>query len=145
MSSPSADYPERLDPILLERQRRRYASRAIVYLVLLNCVAALLILGSLIHLAGEVPAPRKMADAMLVFGAGAAIALGSTFFAYLRRTVRLQAPQRIPLSVGLWAAVSLMRDGGPLAAYWQEQNARVWSRHSSPLSSTTGPNEGCAR
>ena len=39
---------------------------------------------------------------MLVFGAGAAIALGSTFFAYVRRTVRLQAPDRVPLRVTLW-------------------------------------------
>jgi hypothetical protein len=43
-----------------------------------------------------------MMDAMLVFGIGAAIALGSTFFAYVRRTVRLQAPERIPLRVSLW-------------------------------------------
>jgi hypothetical protein len=39
---------------------------------------------------------------MLVFGSGAAAALSSTFFAYLRRTVRLQAPERVPLRNLLW-------------------------------------------
>jgi hypothetical protein len=102
MSIPPAEYPDALDPLLLERQRRRYASRAIAYLVLLNGVAALVLLLSLTHLAAEVPQPRRLADAMLVFGIGAAVALGSSFFAYLRRTVRLQAPERVPLRVSLW-------------------------------------------
>jgi hypothetical protein len=105
MSIPPTDYREGLDEtdsLLLERQRRRYASRAIAYLVLLNGVAALILLASLPHLAGQVTQPGRMMDAMLVFGIGAAIALGSTFFAYVRRTVRLQAPERIPLRVSLW-------------------------------------------
>ena len=102
MSIPPAEYPDALDPLLLERQQRRYASRAIAYLVLLNGVAALVLLLSLTHLAAEVPQPRRLADAMLVFGIGAAVALGSSFFAYLRRTVRLQAPERVPLRVSLW-------------------------------------------
>jgi hypothetical protein len=91
-----------IDPLFIERQRRRYASRAIAYLVLLNGVAALILLVSLTQMAAEVPQPRRLADAMLVFGGGAAIALGSSFFAYLRRTVRLQAPERGPLRVSLW-------------------------------------------
>jgi hypothetical protein len=102
MSLPPVGYGEELDPIPLERQRRRYASRAIAYLVLLNGVAALILLGNLSRFAKHVPEPLMLVDAMLVFGAGAAIALGSTFFAYVRRTVRLQAPERVPLRVGLW-------------------------------------------
>ena len=102
MSLPPVDYGEELDPISLERQRRRYASRAIAYLVLLNGVAALILLGSLSRWAKHVPEPLMLVDAMLVFGAGAAIALGSTFFAYVRRTIRLRAPERVPLRVGLW-------------------------------------------
>jgi hypothetical protein len=102
MSLPPVDYGEELDPISLERQRRRYASRAIGYLVLLNGVAALILLASLSRWAKHIPEPLLLVDAMLVFGAGAAIALGSTFFAYVRRTVRLQAPERVPLRVGLW-------------------------------------------
>ena len=105
MSIPPADHREGLDevdPLILERQRRRYASRAIAYLVLLNGVAALILLATLPKLAAQVPEPRGIVDAMLVFGAGTATALGSTFFAYLRRTVRLQAPERVPLRVSLW-------------------------------------------
>lgn len=104
MSIPPVDYREDLDPmdpLLLERQRRRYASRAIAYLVLLNGVAALILLAGLTHL-DQVTKPTRMVDAMLLFGAGAAIALASTFFAYLRRTVRIRAPERIPLRVILW-------------------------------------------
>ena len=106
MSIPPVDHHEgfddSIDPLLLERQRRRYASRAIAYLVLLNGAAALIMLASLPQLAGQVSKPIRIVDAMLVFGAGAAIALGSTFFAYVRRTVRLQAPDRVPLRVTLW-------------------------------------------
>ena len=82
MSIPPADYRDGLnetDLLLLERQRRRYASRAIAYLVLLNGVAAFILLASLPHFAGQITHPRRMLDAMLVFGIGAAIALGSTF------------------------------------------------------------------
>ena len=39
---------------------------------------------------------------MLVFGAGAVAALASTFLAYLRRTLLLQAPERVPLRIALW-------------------------------------------
>ena len=105
MSIPPVDhrgFDDPMHPLLLERQRRRYASRAIGYLILLNGVAALVLLASLPHLASEVSKPIRLVDAMLVFGAGAAIALGSTFFAYMRRTVRLQAPERVPLRVILW-------------------------------------------
>ena len=106
MSIPPVDHREGfddpIDPLFLERQRRRYASRAIAYLVLLNGVAALIMLASLPQLAGQVSKPIRIVDAMLVFGVGAAIALGSTFFAYARRTVRLQVPERVPLRVTLW-------------------------------------------
>jgi hypothetical protein len=43
---------------------------------------------------------------MVVFGVGVAAALASMFFTYLRRTVRLEAPERIPsIPVGWWLAV----------------------------------------
>jgi hypothetical protein len=85
-----------------ERQRSRYASRGVGYLVLLNGISALILLACLARLSPQVEHAGRVVDAMLIFGAGAAIALGSTFFAYLRRTVRLQAPQRVPLRIGLW-------------------------------------------
>jgi len=74
-----------LDPAFLERQRNRYASRGVAYVVWLNGLAAIALLVSLLH--GNLPAEnvKAFADAMLVFGAGAAAGLTSAFFAYLGR------------------------------------------------------------
>jgi rare lipoprotein A len=91
-----------IDPLFIEKQRSRYASRGIAYLTLLNGIAALVLLASVAHLAPQVEDAKKVVDAMLVFGSGAAAALASTFCAYLRRTVRLQAPERVPLRTILW-------------------------------------------
>lgn len=105
--SRSADHVEyvdvlSIDPLFLEKQRSRFASRGIAYLTLLNGIAALVLLTSVAHLAPQVEDAKRVVDAMLVFGSGAAAALASTFFAYLRRTVRLQAPERVPLRNLLW-------------------------------------------
>jgi len=107
MSIPPPDYREeidiiRIDPLALERQRARYANRGITFLALLNGVAALILLASLTQLAPQVEDASKVVGAMLVFGSGALAALGSTFFAYLRRMARMQAPDRVPVRSGLW-------------------------------------------
>ena len=96
----------RIDPLFLERQRNRYASRGVAFLVILNGVAALLLLGNFVRLSPQIENAPKVADAMVVFGAGVAAALASMFFAYLRRTVMLRAPERVlPLPMGRWLAV----------------------------------------
>ena len=105
--SRSADQIERvdvlsIDPLFLEKQRSRYASRGIAYLTLLNGIAALVLLSSVAQLAPQVEDAKRVVDAILVFGSGAAAALASTFFAYLRRTVRLQAPEQVSLRNLLW-------------------------------------------
>ena len=107
MTIPPPDYREeldiiRIDPLVLERQRARYANRGISFLVILNGVAALILLASLTQLAPQVEDASKVVGAMLVFGSGALAALGSTFFAYLRRMPRMQAPDRVPVRSGLW-------------------------------------------
>ncbi|HLC08818.1 MAG TPA: hypothetical protein VJK06_05990 [Methyloceanibacter sp.] len=107
MTIPPPDYREeldivRIDPLVLERQRARYANRGITFLALLNGVAALILLASLTQLAPQVEDASKVVGAMLVFGSGALVALGSTFFAYLRRMPRMQAPDRVPVRSGLW-------------------------------------------
>ena len=96
---PPPDYREevdivRVDPLFLERQRNRYASRAVAFLVILNGIAALVLLGGFLRLHPQVENAPKVAAAMVVFGAGVAAALASMFFAYVRRTIRLQAPER---------------------------------------------------
>lgn len=96
----------RIDPLFLERQRNRYASRGVAFLVILNGVAALLLLGNFVRLSPQIENAPKVADAMVVFGAGVAAALASMFFAYLRRTVMLRGPERVfPLPMGRWLAV----------------------------------------
>ena len=95
-----------IDPMFLERQRSRYASRGVAFLILLNGVAALLLLGNFVRLSPQIENASKVADAMVVFGAGAAAALASMFFAYLRRTVLLRTPHRAPsIPIGRWLAV----------------------------------------
>lgn len=95
-----------IDPLFLERQRNRYASRGVAFLVILNGVAALLLLGNFVRLSPQIENAPKVADAMVVFGGGVAAALASMFFAYLRRTVLLRAPNRAPsIPFGWWLAV----------------------------------------
>lgn len=95
-----------IDPLFLERQRNRYASRGVAFLVILNGVAALLLLGNFVRLNPQIENAPKVADAMVVFGGGVAAALASMFFAYLRRTVLLRAPNRAPsIPFGWWLAV----------------------------------------
>lgn len=96
----------RIDPLFLERQRNRHASRAVAFLIILNGVAALLLLANFLRLHPSIENAPKVADAMVVFGAGVAAALASMLFAYLRRTVRIEAPERAPLRpVGWWLAL----------------------------------------
>jgi hypothetical protein len=95
-----------IDPLVLERQTSRYVSRGIAYLIFLNGIAALILLASLSRLAPQVEQAHRVVDAMLVFGTGATAALASTFFAYLRRTIRLQAPEGVLLRTLLrWLSV----------------------------------------
>jgi hypothetical protein len=105
---PPPDYREevdivRIDPLFLERQRNRYASRAVAFLVILNGIAALLLLASFVRLSPQIENAPKVADAMVVFGAGVAAALASMFNAYLRRTIMLRGAPAIPYA--WWLAI----------------------------------------
>jgi len=81
-----------LDPLFIERQRNRYASRAVAYLVWLNGLAAIALLIGLAHASLPADQAKRFADAMLVFGAGSVCGLASAFFAYIGRTFRLERP-----------------------------------------------------
>jgi hypothetical protein len=96
MTTPPIEVREEIDvvsfdPLFVERQRNRYASRAVSYLVWLNGLAAI---GLLIGLLATPPTDevKRFADAMLVFGAGSVAGLVSAFFAYISRTFRLELP-----------------------------------------------------
>lgn len=96
-----------IDPRFLERQRNRYASRGVAYVVLLNGLAAIVLLVGLAHGTLTGAKVKSFADAMMVFGVGAAAGLTSAFFAYLGRTFRMERPAltswRRPLR---WLAVA---------------------------------------
>jgi hypothetical protein len=108
---PPPDYREevdivRVDALFLERERNRYASRGVAFLVILNGIAALLLLGNFVRLSPQIENAPKVAAAMVVFGAGVVVALASMFFAYLQRTLLIEAPERVPSRpVGRWLAM----------------------------------------
>ena len=81
-----------IDPLFIERQRNRYASRAVAYVVWLNGLAAIALLIGLMHATLSADQVKRVADAMLVFGAGAVSGLASAFFAYVGRIIRLERP-----------------------------------------------------
>jgi hypothetical protein len=83
------------DPLFIERQRNRYASRAVAYVVWLNGLAAIALLIGLAHASLPADEVKRFADAMLVFGAGSVCGLVSAFFAYISRTFRLERPTLI--------------------------------------------------
>ena len=90
----------RLDPVFVERERNRFAARALAFLVLLNGAAALVMLAILANAPASTVEP-KFATAMLFFGGGAIAALLSSFLAYINRTVAMEAPQRASLRQAL--------------------------------------------
>jgi len=89
--------PEPSDPLFermfIERERNRFAARALSFLVLLNGTAAFILL-FVIAQAAEGTVDRKVATAMLFFSGGAIAGLLSAFLAYVNRTVRMQRSVR---------------------------------------------------
>ncbi len=90
----------------IETQRNRYASRGVALIVLLNGVAAIVVLAALARGIPGADSADRFGEAMLVFGGGAAAALASSFFAYLSRTFRLEAETRDSWRLPLrWLAI----------------------------------------
>lgn len=89
-----------LDHVVIERERDRFAGRALSSLVLLNGAAALVLLAILAQ-AEESTVDPKFAAAMMFFSGGAVAALLSAFIAYINRTLRMEAPRRASLRRGL--------------------------------------------
>ena len=68
------------------RERDRYASRALAYVILLNGAAALILVTALAFAPQSASDPRRLTWAMLVFGSGALAGLLSSLLAYIGRT-----------------------------------------------------------
>jgi membrane associated rhomboid family serine protease len=78
-----------LDRVFIERERNRFAGRALSFLVVLNGAAALILLFVMAQ-ARESSVDGKVAAALLFFASGAIAALLSAFLAYINRTVRMR-------------------------------------------------------
>jgi len=79
-----------VDPLFIERQRNRYSSRAVAYVVWLNGLAAIALLIGLTH-------ASLRADQVKGFLCLEPVQcdLASSFFAYIGRTFRLERPHLI--------------------------------------------------
>jgi|SRR6266545_180872 len=93
----AANQPDpRLDRVFVERERNRFAGRALSFLILLNGAASLVMLAVLAR-APEASVDSKLYAALMFFSGGAIAALLSSFLAYIDRTVSMEAPERASL------------------------------------------------
>jgi hypothetical protein len=111
-SMPQNRVDPNLDPVHVERERNRFAARALAFLVVLNGAAALVLL-SILARAPEASVDSKVASAMLFFSGGAIAALLSSFLAYIYRTVIMEAPERAGLrrALQILAILSVIGSG----------------------------------
>jgi hypothetical protein len=100
------------DRIFIEGHQDRIAGRGLSYMILLNGVAAIVMVGAFVY-GFQTSAEPKLAAAMLVFGVGAIGALLSSFIAYLNRIVRTEMPDRpsLPGALRLVAIAAVIVSG----------------------------------
>jgi hypothetical protein len=138
--SKAANRPDpRLDPVFVERERNRFAARALAFLILLNGAAALVML-SILARAPESSIDAKFAAAMLFFSGGAVAALLSSFLAYINRTVAMEAPQRASLRFTL-QIVAILVVIGSAAAFMTGMNMVASAASEKSSSHPKGPKE----
>jgi hypothetical protein len=95
----------------MELQQDPIAGRGLLLLVLMNGMAALLMLSAFAF--GLQSTEPKLVAAMLVFGSGAMTGLLSTFLAYLNRVIRIEAPGRVQMrdALRIAAMVAVVASG----------------------------------
>jgi hypothetical protein len=139
MPQPASRTDPRLDPVFLERERNRFAARALAFLVLLNGGAALILLPILAR-AAESSVDSKVAAALLFFSGGAIAALLSSFIAYVNRTLAMEAPERANLRAALQGlAIAVVIGSG--AAFVTGMNMVAVASSSKSSSHPKGPKE----
>jgi anionic cell wall polymer biosynthesis LytR-Cps2A-Psr (LCP) family protein len=102
----------RRDHSYIEGHQGRIAGRGLGYLILLNGVAAIVMVGAFVY-GFQTSVEPKLAAAMVVFGIGAITGLLSSFIAYLNRIVRMEFPDRphLPSALRLVAIVAVIVSG----------------------------------
>jgi len=97
---------------LLTASRTALPVAGLSYLILLNGVAAIVMVGAFV-LGFQTSAEPKLAAAMLVFGIGAVAGLVSSFIAYLNRIIRAEMPERrnLPSALRLLAIAAVIGSG----------------------------------
>jgi hypothetical protein len=78
-----------------EREQDRYVSRGLAYIILLNGIAALVLLAALSFSPQSTMDSHRLAWAMRVFGFGAIAGLLSSLLAYVGRIVMVVTPSRL--------------------------------------------------
>jgi hypothetical protein len=99
-TGPRRDEKIRRDHSYIDGHQDQIAGRGLGYLILLNGLAAIVMVGAFVY-GFQISAEPKLAAAMVVFGVGAIAGLISAFIAYLNRIVRAEMPDKPKLPSGL--------------------------------------------
>jgi hypothetical protein len=113
MATKPHEYEEpRRNDSYIEGHKDRIAGRGLGYLILLNGVAAIVMVGAFVY-GFQTSVEPKLAAAMVVFGVGAIAGLLSSFIAYLNRIVRMEFPDRprLPSALRLVAIAAVIVSG----------------------------------
>ena len=128
----------------LVRERDRYASRALTYLILLNGFAALILVTALAFAPQSSTDPRRLSWAMLVFGSGAIAGLLSSLLAYISRTGMASSQQVVQDLLRVGAMIAAVGSGAAfltalnIMALTVPEHASTRSK-SKPQEQTPGP------
>jgi len=129
-----------IDRTFIERERNRFASRALAFLVLLNGAGALVLL-MVMASAPAATVDGKVAAAMLFFSVGAILALLSAFLAYINRTIRLEQPGRRENLRAALRGLAIATVIGSGAAFLTGMNMVATAKVEKPISQSKGPQE----
>ena len=111
-TGPRRDDDIRRDHSHLDGHQDQIAGRGLGYLILLNGLAAIVMVGAFVY-GFQISAEPKLAAAMVVFGVGAIAGLISALIAYLNRIVRAEMPEKpkLPRALRLVAIAAVVVSG----------------------------------